>query len=26
VVRTNSNNHITNNGAGIGVLTAFAPL
>jgi hypothetical protein len=25
-VRTNSNNHITNNGAGIGVLTAFAPL
>jgi hypothetical protein len=25
-VRTNSNNHITNNGAGIGTLTTFAPL
>jgi hypothetical protein len=26
VVRTNSNNHITNNGAGVGTLTTFAPL
>ncbi len=26
VVQTNSNNHITNNGAGVGTLTTFAPL
>lgn len=26
LVRTNSNNHITNNGAGVGALTPFAPL